>query len=287
MKSIALVVAGAALVAPRLARADGGDASIDMSSLPLGSYVVVAHSEPPPCHDDTDVLGYRQCAPFAAWSANPRTPPIFIETGVIMRRFSSLLDGQISNVSHGDQILTSSRPTSFRATSGRSPGGGTAGSTFDTAVLSTVRVGASLSHGLFTALEVDLGGITREGATSAEAIAAGAVGAPDLKQEGGVIVDSLATVGVRGTSSFGSLGVELAGGVRTVSYSFDSQFATFSQSSTITAVAAVAEARVRGELWLGPWVSAGVEVGTSVLEKDAWMGGVYLGVHTRAFSGGM
>ena len=271
----------ATVIAPGLAHADA-DASIDMSSAPLGTYVVVAHAEPPPCHDATDVIGYRKCAPYAEWSADPRHPAIFIETGVIMRRFKSLLDGQISSVTHGDQILSS-----FRATSGRSPvPGAAASSSLDTAVLSTVRVGASFSHGLFTALELDVGGITREGGTHAEAIAAGVLSAPDIQQQGGVIVDSLATVGLRGTSSFGSLGVEFAGGVRAVSYSFDSQFPGFAESSNITAVSAVAEARVRGELWLGPWVTAGVEVGTSVLEKDAWMGGVYLGVHTRAFSGG-
>lgn len=272
----------AALAAPALAHADA-DASIDMSSLPLGSYVVVAHAEAPACHDDSDVIGYRTCTPFAPWSASPRTPPIFIETGVIVRRFKTLLDGQISSVTHGEQILSS-----FRASAGRSPSGVTAiAPAFDSAAMSTVRVGASLPHGLFTALEIDVGGITREGSSNAQDIASGVLSAPTIQRDGGVIVDSLATVGLRGTSSFGALGVEFAGGVRTVSYSFDSQFPSFAQSSTLTAVAPVAEARVRGELWLGPWVSAGVEVGTSVLEKNAWMGGVYLGVHTRAFSGGM
>lgn len=280
MKALLGFFAVLALGAPR-AHADS-DASVDLNALPTGSYIVVSHAEPPPCHDDTDVLGFRQCTPFAAWSISPHKPAIFIETGVIMRRFSSLLDGQISSVSHGDQILTS-----FRATSGRPPGSGSTGPALDTAVMSTSRVGASFKHGLFTAIELDVGGITREGGTRAEELAAGVVGASDIRQEGGVIVDSLATIGLRGTSSFGSLGVEFAGGVRAVTYSFDSHLSDFVQSSTITAVGAVAEARVRGELWLGPWVSAGVEVGTSVLEKDAWMGGIYLGVHTHAFSGGL
>jgi hypothetical protein len=276
-----LCLVGAALAAPSLAHADA-DASIDMSSAPLGTYVVFSRPAPRVCHDDTDVLGYRKCAPFAAWSSSPRTPPIFIETGVIVRRFKTLLDGQISSVTHGDQILSA-----FRASSGRTSTGAITPAAFDSAVMSTVRVGASLPHGLFTALEIDVGGITREGSSNAQDIASGVLSAPTIQQDGGVIVDSLATVGLRGTSSFGALGVEFAGGVRTVSYSFDSQFPSFAQSSTLTAIAPVAEARVRGELWLGPWISAGVEVGTSVLEKNAWMGGVYLGVHTRAFSGGM
>ena len=70
-----------------------------------------------------------------------------------------------------------------------------------------------------------------------------------------------------------------------MSYSFQSSYHGCEQSTGITALGAVAEARVRGELWLGPWLTAGVTVGASVLERNSWMGGVYLGVHTRAFGG--
>jgi hypothetical protein len=113
----------------------------------------------------------------------------------------------------------------------------------------------------------------------------GAFGAPDLRQERGFLVDSFGVVGVRGATGSGGLGVELVGGMRAVSYSFHSSYHDCEQSTSITALGGVAEARVRGELWLGPWLTAGATLGASLLERNSWMGGIYLGVHTRAFGG--
>lgn len=70
-----------------------------------------------------------------------------------------------------------------------------------------------------------------------------------------------------------------------MSYSFQSNYLACEQATSITAFAAIVEARARGELWLSPWLTAGVTLGTSVIEQRAWMGGLYLGVHTRAFGG--
>jgi hypothetical protein len=113
----------------------------------------------------------------------------------------------------------------------------------------------------------------------------GVFGTPDLHQERGFVFDTLGTVGVHGATRAGGLGVELSGGLRTVSYSFQSDYHTCEQATSITAFAPVAEARARGELWISPWLTAGVTIGTSVIEQHTWMGGVYLGVHTRAFGG--
>jgi hypothetical protein len=113
----------------------------------------------------------------------------------------------------------------------------------------------------------------------------GAFGSPSLSQDRGLIVDTLGVVGLHGATGFGGLGVELAGGLRAISYSFQSNYHNCEQGTSITALAAAAEARARGELWLGPWLTAGVVIGTSVLERGTWMGGLYLGLHTRAFGG--
>jgi len=86
-------------------------------------------------------------------------------------------------------------------------------------------------------------------------------------------------------SARGPLGMRTAGGVRAASYSFESSYHGCLQATSVTAVAPIAEARVRGELWVSPWLTAGLTAGASVLEKHAWMGGLYLGVHTRAFGG--
>ena len=68
-------------------------------------------------------------------------------------------------------------------------------------------------------------------------------------------------------------------------YSFDSSYSYCEHTSTIRASAPLLEARVRAERWLNPWISVGATVGTSLIEQGAWMGGLNIGFHTRAFSG--
>lgn len=225
------------------------------------------------CADTNDVIGFRHCTKFGAWATNLRRPHIIVEGGAIVRQFGSLLDHQTGSVTHGTESFAyrviaqpRSRP-------------------LDTAVLSTLRASASLSHGLYAAVEVDLGGLTQAGRAATEMLSTGSFGSPELRQDRGFLVDSLGTIGIHGAMHAGGLGVELAGGMRAVSYSFQSNYLTCQQATSITALAPVAEARVRGELWLSPWITAGVTIGTSVIEKGTWMGGLYLGVHTRAFGG--
>jgi len=153
-------------------------------------------------------------------------------------------------------------------------------------VLSTLRATLGLSHGLYAGAEVDLGGLVAPGRAATEMMSSGAFGEPELRQDGGFVVDSLATVGIRGAGHAGAVAVELSGGMRALSYGFHSSYHDCVTGSSVLVYAPVAEARARGELWLSPWLTAGVTVGTSVLESRAWMGGLYLGVHTRAFGGG-
>src|SRR6185369_17302447 len=128
-----------------------------------------------------------------------------------------------------------------------------------------------LSRAVYSGLEVDLGGITRPSTTSTEVTSAGMFGTPDVQPGHGLLVDSLGIAGVRAANGFGALGVELAGGLRAVSYGFDSRYHDCQHATSINALAAVAEARARGELWLSPWLTAGATLGTSVLERNAWM----------------
>lgn len=286
ISAIAPIAAIASLASPRLAAADhcGGGSSGSSGSSDSGgwsgggvssghhtsdAYVAAA----PPCEDESDVVGYRQCKKFGTWATNPRTPHLMIEGGLAVRQFGSLLGSQTGNILHGNEAFsyrvvtpTQSRPV-------------------DTAVFSTIRGGVALSHGLYTALEVDLGALAQPGSAETEMMSTGLRGTPDLEQRRGFVVDSLATLGIRGASHAGGLGVELAGGVRTVSYSFHSSYLSCEQDTSVRAYGAIAEARARGELWVNPWLTAGVTVGTSLLERNTWMGGVYLGVHTRAFGG--
>jgi hypothetical protein len=70
-----------------------------------------------------------------------------------------------------------------------------------------------------------------------------------------------------------------------VRYKFASSYHDCDTDTTIVANRAVIEARARAEVWVSPWVTAGVSVGSNVLEKSDWMAGVFLGVHSRAFAG--
>jgi hypothetical protein len=226
------------------------------------------------CTDTSDVVGYRKCTAFGMWGRGLELPHIIIEAGAVVRQFDSLLDGQTGTVTHGGESFAYRviAPVQRRRS-------------LDTAVLSTMRAGIGLPHGLYTALEVDLGGLVQPDRATAEMMSTGAFGTPDVEQHGGFEVDSLATVGVRGALRAGSVGVELAGGMRAVSYRFQSDYHDCERSVSITAYGPIAEARVRGELWVSPWLAAGVTVGTSVIERNTWMGGLYIGVHSRAFGG--
>jgi hypothetical protein len=226
----------------------------------------------PDCEDDSEVVGYRHCKKFGSWGTNPRSPRIFVDAGVLVRRFGSLLDDRTGTVAHGAESFT------YRVLAP------TRSHLLDTAVLSTLRLGAGLPHGLYAAVEVDLGGLAQPGRVTTE-MSTGDLGTPSLRQDRGLVVDSLGAVGVRGVTHAGLLGVELAGGMRAVSYNFHSSYLGCEQAASVTAYAPIAEARAHGELWLSPWLTAGVAVGTSVLETRTWMGGIYLGVHTRAFGG--
>ena len=225
------------------------------------------------CTDRSDVVGVRRCTPFGAWATNLGIPRIVVEGGAIVRQFGSLLDRQAGSVTHGTESFAYRVLTPPRAR------------LVDTAVLSTLRAGLGLPHGLYAAAEADLGGFTHAAPVATEMLSTGAFGSPDLQQERGFLLDSLAAVGVRGETHGVGLGAELAGGVRAASYSFESSYHGCLQTTSVTAVAPIAEARVRGELWVSPWLTAGLTAGASVLEHHAWMGGLYLGLHTRAFGG--
>jgi len=241
-----------------------------------GSYVYLGHtvSVAPQCEDETDVIGYRRCTKFGAWGHSLELPNLAIEAGVVTRQFGTLLNSQTGTVLHGVESFA------FRVMGGQAQT-----RPVDTAVLTSLRASVALSHGMYTALEVDLGGLAQPGQTPTEMMSSGVFGTPELQQERGLLVDSLATVGVRAATHAGAISAELAGGVRYASYSFHSSYHQCEQSVSIKATEPLAEARVRGELWVTPWLTAGLTVGTSVIERHTWMGGLYLGVHTHAFGG--
>lgn len=271
MKALALAVALAAIARAELAAASscGGGGGAGGGSGGSGGF---AWTNALACEDESDVVGFRRCTKAGAWGSRLVRPAILVETGVMVQRFGSLLDRQTGTVAHGGESFT------YRVNGSAHSRG------HDTAVVAAMRIGLGLPYGLHTAVELDLGGLAQVGQVGAESTPGGA-GRPELAQEQGMVVGGLGAFGVRGATSFGRFGVELAGGVRVVSYSFTSRYHDCVQNTGVTAVAPVAEARARGELWVTPWVTAGVMAGASVLERGAWTAGVFLGVHGRSFGG--
>lgn len=44
------------------------------------------------------------------------------------------------------------------------------------------------------------------------------------------------------------------------------------------------ETRVRGDLWITPWVTLGAAVGTSLIDRGDWVTAIYIGMHTDTFT---
>jgi hypothetical protein len=283
---------GAVLVAPASAYAShtcggggggggssGSSSSSSSSSSDSGSswsYTPTSSGDSAPastgCVEDNDVVGYRQCTKFGAWSANLRMPRLFIELGTNVRQFGSRLGSHAGTVSHGTESF------SYRMVMPESGG-------LDTAVTSAMRLGIGMPHGLYAGAEAELGGISARGGT-VEMQAPGVFGTPQLDASTGMYIGLLGIAGLRGSAGRATFGLEAAGGVRTERYRFASTYHNCETTSAIVVSEAVVEARARAELWLNPWITAGVSLGTSVVDRNDWLAGAYFGFHTRAFAGG-
>jgi hypothetical protein len=257
---------------------DGGSSSSsssssssESSSSDTSSTVVVT----PACVDDTDVVGFRHCKKFGAWARVMSWPHIFVEFGTNVRQFGSGLGARSGTVSHGDEHFAFRTVMTEPASAGQ-----------DTAVLSVTRIGMGIGGGAYAAAELELGGLTSPAAATAEMMTSGAFGSPTVQQERGFAIGGLGVAGYSARLGFATLAVEGAAGVRSVQYHFASAYLDCAQSTSIVDTRGVVEARARAESWLGPWVSAGATVGTSVIARGDWMAGLYLGLHSRSFGGG-
>jgi hypothetical protein len=84
---------------------------------------------------------------------------------------------------------------------------------------------------------------------------------------------ALVALGVEHRLGSISLAAELAGGI--TAYSPIDRFAS-------DHVEPAAEVRGRAELWIAPWCTLEVVAGTSVLQPQAWIGAVEIGIHTTS-----
>lgn len=141
---------------------------------------------------------------------------------------------------------------------GASPTPGASSSGSDTSYSLFEQVTVAHSQHLYGGLELEV---------SPTLPPAGAVGARTFGAGSSLLL------GLQGGSQTVKLAAELAGGVRII------------DSADDEGLEPVLEARARGDLWLTPWATVGVVVGTSLLDRREWMTGIFLAAHTYAFGG--
>lgn len=253
----------------------GGSSSSSSSSSDYSSDSSGGESVSTACIDDTDVHGFRHCTKFGAWGKNLRIPRLFIEAGSRVRNFSSGLGERTATVQHGLEQF------SYRVVMPPADSAGT-----DVAVTTNLRVGFGIGHGLYSGLEFEIGGIVEPAQVQTEMMTtSGTFGSPNVRQGSALFLGFTGLGGYRASGRYGSLAIEGAGGLRSVRYELDSSYHNCETSATLVSNRTVIEARARGELWLSPWLTAGVTLGTNVLDQGDWLAGVYLGAHSRAFAG--
>ncbi len=227
------------------------------------------------CTDSTDVVGYRHCTTFGAWSKTTQMPLLIFEVGMSVQRFDSPADDESGSLDHENEHFT------YRVTNGGSSTGGADPRT--TAVVSNLRVGIAPTSHLYLAGEFELGGLASS-PDHAEMTSTGMHGSPEFTRASAVAFGALAAVGIQGGRGRVLAGVELVGGVRGVSYTYHSKYLACEQDVTVTTAHQVLEARARASTWISPMLSVGAQVGSSVIDRGDWNVGVFLGGYTRAFA---
>lgn len=217
----------------------------------LGPTSAFADDYPDPfgraCLDDDDVVGYRTCPRYAPWGLGLEHPYMFVDIGVNIRQLPrrAVPSGRI--------------PASAAARATSSPLPTDAGT--DLSLTFQERINIAVSRVMYLGFELELGDLGLS--TSSE---------PGGRQ---VVVGGLGVAGLHGDIRLGVVGIELLAGGRMVDTELETEWVSDGE--------AVLEARVRADLWLGPWFTVGGSLGKSLLDGREWMAGLYLGVHTRSF----
>ena len=266
-----LAIAIITLATVRIAQADCGGGS--GMTLNLGSDSSSSSSESS-CHDTSDVVGYRQCTKYGAWGKTMKMPLVIFELGLSMQRFDNpLRDGHGTFNHEGEDFA-------YRVVT---PPSGAATPDSAMALVTNLRVGVGSRMGLYTAGEIEIGGLVKDPARM-EMTSSGMYGSPELETSSSVAFGGLAVVGYQLGSRNLLLGAELAGGFRAVSYQYHSQYLSCEQTSSILTGRGVLEARARASLFVTPVISVGAQAGTSLVDERDWSAGVFLGGYTRSFA---
>lgn len=233
-------------------------------------------SSAPTCTDESDIVGYRRCTRFGRWSSRT-TAPVILEFGMATRRFASPLREATGSLSHENESFTYRVVREPSAEAAPAP---------DAATVTTARLGVGLARGFYLAAEGELGGLSRT-AGRAEMTSAGMFGAPSITPSSSLVAGANAVAGIHGVlgaAGRGSFGAELAGGVRSITYYYESHYLSCVSTTSHSVSTPILEARARAQLWLSPFVNLGASAGASVIDRGAWMAGVHLGFATKAYA---
>ena len=226
----------------------GVDQDGDDEPVPAEAYDT---NQNPSCNEDSNVVGYRHCTPFAKWDVD-RVPAFEVELGSNVRQ---LVDRMGTLDGHTFRLV------------------GPGMQARDLAVTTTMRGSISVARYGYVGLEAEIGGLTSQ----ATPMASG-----DATPATAVVAGGTLFGGVRATTGALRFGTEIAVGGRSITYGADSM-----SGSHLTDIegAPVVELRARGQWWIHPFFAVGVSLGTSVIDRGEWSAGVGLTFATHAFSG--
>lgn len=201
------------------------------------------------------------------WS---KLPIMFVELGTSMFQLTSPLSARDGTVTHGTDSFT------YRVVA-------PAQKDSDTAIVGTLRLGFALKHGLYTAGELDIGGLAG-GRVSAQMMSSTERGSPELRASGVGVIGFLGVLGAQTRVGRVDLGLEAAGGVRGLVYQYESHYLACETTTSFVESMPAIEARARASVWLTPHVQIGASAGKSLVD-DTWITGIHLGANTHAFGG--
>jgi hypothetical protein len=257
MRKLALVVLGGLGSSEAIASpCGGGDSSSDDSWSSFSS------------DDDDDNSGPDVPGPQIDWSG---LPPISVELGTSMFQLTSPLTARSGTVTHGVDSFSYRVVAPPQAES-------------ETAIVGTLRLGVGLGKTMYAGVEGNIGGLGSGGRVAAEMMSQAERGAPDMEATGVGVAGVLGVVGARTRVGRVDLGLEAAGGVRSLIYQYESHYLACETTTSIIESMPALEARGRAAVWVTPHVTIGASAGKSLLD-ESWVGGLHVGVTSRVFGG--
>lgn len=246
-----------------------GNASAGASSSGGGgdgvTYVTV-----PACEDSSDVVGYRRCSSYGSrWAIPEHLPALALE----LSSWTARID--LADVEAGGTVHHSFGDDYNYRVVGADLGG--------SALANGLKLRLVGHHrGLYLGVEGAVGHLGADRRTTPMATSDGLTA---MTSSADTLVMGGAVLGIDRGYGRVSLGAEVMGGARGVVVEAKSVRGACETTDTTVVGHAVVEGRVRADVWLTPWITAGAYAGKDVLDGQT-SAGLSLGGHLRAFDGG-